>query len=84
MERGKPSHAVLDAVEDFCDFVHGINEQATAYREKSGKSGQEVFFQKKFGKKYTFDWQKDALNYHAGVKSFVQKERDKTNGSFFD
>lgn len=36
---------------------------------------------KKYKKKYTYDWQKDALNYHASVKSHVAKMREKDHAS---
>ena len=83
------TNAELDAVDDFCDFVKSVNKDAKEYCEKHEKQDQEIYFQKRFKKKYRFDWQKDALNYHASVKSHVQKERDlqvnlqksKSNGS---
>jgi len=48
-----------------------LNAEAGKYYLKHGKKDQEAFFVKKFKKKYMFDWQKDALNYHASVKSHV-------------
>lgn len=41
------SDAVLDAVDDFCDFIKDVNREATAYAEKHGRSGanqHEAFF----------------------------------------
>ena len=35
---------------------------------------------KKFKKKYAFDWQKDALNYHASVVSKEEKLRREQGG----
>ena len=76
-ERDKrASNTELDAVDDFCDFISKVNSEANKYCEKHAKKEQEAFFAKKFRKKYVFDWQKDALNYHASVKSYVQKERE--------
>ena len=72
----RASNVELDAVDDFCDFISKVNSDATRYCEKHAKKDQEAFFAKKFKKKYAFDWQKDALNYHASVKSYVQKERE--------
>ena len=72
------SNAVLDAVDDFCDFVKSANREAANYAEKhKSGSGPEAYFQKRYRKKYTYDWQKDALNYHASVKSQVLKDREK-------
>jgi hypothetical protein len=64
-------------VDEFCDFVNDLNTEASNYCEKHNKKDQEAYFVKKYKKKYTFDWQKDALNYHASVKSFVEKDREK-------
>ena len=77
VEREKTSNEELDAVDDFCDFIHDINADAKSYINKHDKKDQEAFFVKKYKKKYTFDWQKDALNYHASVKSYVEKDRDR-------
>ena len=56
----KASNAVLDVVDDFCDFIEDVNKEAEAYAAKHGKSkagrNQEAYFQKKFKKKYTYDW----------------------------
>ena len=52
------SNAVLDAVDDFCEFIKSVNKEAKSYAEKhkSTSSGQEAYFQKKYKKKYTYDW----------------------------
>ena len=68
---------MLDAVDDFCDFVKSANKEAVIYTEKHKSSSSEAYFQKRYKKKYTYDWQKDALNYHASVKSQVLKDREK-------
>ncbi len=78
IEKDKATNTVLDAVDEFCDFVNDINSEAEIYAEKHTKKDQEAYFLKKYKKKYTFDWQKDALNYHASVKSYVEKNREKT------
>ena len=65
----------MDAVDDFCDFVKTLNREEEDFVAKTGKSS-EAFYGKKFKAKYTYDWQKDALNYHASVKT--QREKDGT------
>ena len=51
------SNAVLDAVDDFCDFVKSANREAANYAEKhKNSSGPEAYFQKRYRKKYAYDW----------------------------